>query len=499
MMQITMAMIWDLVNAKHPSLETTIYDSHPVRGIKLLPDTGVIESDFLYVTRHEDGMLLSCNGFNDILRTDIPMDILFNELQDIFNRLRDWDMETHLALIEGADTQKLLDISQNVLENPVTLMDPSYKLLARTSHSKTSSHIFNQVSQCGYLPADTVEFYRIHGYLADLAKSKEELVCLSEGACISVIYPLRIKENIVGFMTMPCVERPYSQGMAECFRYLAKCIALCMERQQHSTGINHYMHSYFLIELIDGHPFAPDEIAERLQYIELPMQGRFRLVELGAESLFGMNHYLSRKLSDILPNERVFPFRNSVFVFMNESHFEWVMDTLKPFAAEYGAVCGISRVFTNLPDIRQAYNQTAAALRLGQQISCNRTLARLGVEYVRYDDTVFFYDRYAGHHMLEQAAKERRLSPKIERLVSLDRQGNTDHLRVLHAFLQWERRPTQTAAFLHMHRNNVIYRIDRLKTLLDISLEDPAVRMELECSLLVLELISPEDIQQNAQ
>ena len=155
-------------------------------------------------------------------------------------------------------------------------------------------------------------------------------------------------------------------------------------------------------------------------------------------------------------------------------------------------------------DYYESYDEVTPAHLFGRNIEGEGFRARQcfkeGIfEYVRYDDTVFFYDRYAGHHMLEQAAKERRLSPKIERLVSLDRQGNTDHLRVLHAFLQWERRPTQTAAFLHMHRNNVIYRIDRLKTLLDISLEDPAVRMELECSLLVLELISPEDIQQNAQ
>lgn len=70
-----------------------------------------------------------------------------------------------------------------------------------------------------------------------------------------------------------------------------------------------------------------------------------------------------------------------------------------------------------------------------------------------------------------------------------DLREHSDHVRVLYGYLLCERRPTVTAAYLYMHRNNVIYRIGRIERMLDISLEDQNVRRELETSLLVLELI----------
>jgi len=220
-MKIDFAMIWDQFNMKYPGLETSVYDSHPVCGIKLLPSNNAIEPDYLYVSQCSEGSMLSCGGVTDIIDSALPLDILFNELQDIFNRLRDWDMETHLALIEGCDPQKLLNLSQEILGNPITLMDPSYKLLAITSHKNAASSIFNQVRQLGYLPAETVVSYLLRGYMDALVESGDEIAFQSDSSVITVIYPLRISNAIVGYLTMPCTERAYSQGIAECFRYLA--------------------------------------------------------------------------------------------------------------------------------------------------------------------------------------------------------------------------------------------------------------------------------------
>lgn len=437
-------------------------------------------------------------GLSAPLCTELSLETLFNTLQDIFNQLRDWDMETHLALIEGCEPQRLLDLTERILKNPITLMDPSLRLLARTSQGETASPIFNLVSQRGYLPAETVEFYRLHGYLDALSRGKDELVCLSEGTCISVICPLRSKDLITGFLSMPCVERPYSQGLAECFRYLAEGIALCMERQVRVSSMDHYMHSYFLIELIERPPRSDSEIQERLRYIDLPRAGEFRLLELSGEQMAGMKDYLSRKLADLLPNERVFPFYDSILIFLPEARLDWTLNALRPFLAEHSLRCGISHMFRQLTGIRQAREQSAAALRLGSRITALRTLERLGVEGLSYEPHIFHYSRYAPYHMVEAAAEAGLISPFLRRLIELDRQGNTDHLRVLHGYLACERRPTQTAAALHMHRNNVIYRIERLESILDVSLDDLVLRQELACSLLAVELMDASVFQQNA-
>lgn len=499
-MKIDFAMLWDQLNAKHPELETTIYGSQPIRGIKLLPENGIPEPDFLYLSAARDRIMLSCNEASQTLDTDLSLETLFNDLQDIFNQLRDWDMAIHLALIEGCEVQKLLDLSQEILANPITLMDPSYKLLAITSQKETTSPVFNKVRQAGYLSAETVEFYQLRGYIDAANRTGNEIVCLSEGACITVIHPLRVNGFVSGFLTMPCVERAYSQGIAEFFHHLGESIICCMEQQFHTNDIERYMYEYLLIDILSEKLTDVDILQERLRYIDLPVRGSFILLAIESEKEYAaLTNYRMRQITELLPNDRAFLYQEHILVLLEEKRLDLSIETLLPFLRANHLSCGISRRFQHLLEILPAYLQAKAALRLGMRISARRTLERLGLEQITYETAVYRYANYISYHMVEGAAEHGILSPYLLRLIRIDRQEHMDHLRVLHCYLSCERRPTQTAAALHMHRNNVIYRVDRIESTLGISLDDPAVRRELECSLLALELMDASDLLQNAQ
>ena len=95
--------------------------------------------------------------------------------------------------------------------------------------------------------------------------------------------------------------------------------------------------------------------------------------------------------------------------------------------------------------------------------------------------------------MVEKAADAGLYSPLLDTLIERDLREHSDNLRVLYGYLLCERRPTIAATYLHMHRNNVIYRIGRIESMLSISLEDSKIRQELEMSFLVLELMKMED------
>ena len=63
---------------------------------------------------------------------------------------------------------------------------------------------------------------------------------------------------------------------------------------------------------------------------------------------------------------------------------------------------------------------------------------------------------------------------------------NTNNCEVLYTYLLNERRATETANSLHMHRNNVVYRINRIEEMLGISLDDKTTRLNLTMSYLML-------------
>lgn len=488
-MKITLAMLWDILCRSCPELETPLYGSWPVRGIKLWPASAPVDPEYLYMSERDGTIWLTCGGREAPLNTERGMEEIFNFLQDAFIRLRDWDMAIHLALLDGCGVQEMLELSEDVLNDPVTVMDPSYKLLANTTRHAAGSTVFQEVCRRGYLPADTVEFCRLRGYMDELAQTGKEMAVSIEPPYVSVICPLFAQKQLVGYLSMPCVEGSYSEGISDCFHRLAAGVEQCMEKQLDSSRFSRYMYEYFLIDLIDGKPMSPASVAERLKYIDLPSEGRFRLLKLrGAQESPALSSYLAREVSDRLPNEWAFSYAGAVCVLLAEARLELSLEALDTFMKKQGIFCGVSRPFFQLPDIRIAHSQAEAALRLGRRRADLRVLEQLGVESARYPERIYPYEQYAVYHMVEPAAEAGLISPLLRELVDLDRREGSDHLRVLHGYLACERRPTQTAALLHMHRNNVIYRVGRIETLLGVSLDDPALREELLASLRALEL-----------
>ena len=60
-----------------------------------------------------------------------------------------------------------------------------------------------------------------------------------------------------------------------------------------------------------------------------------------------------------------------------------------------------------------------------------------------------------------------------------DLRSNTDNYEFLRDYLLYERRGSTVAEKLHMHRNNVSYRIGRIEQQYGIDTSDPTLRLEL--------------------
>lgn len=67
-----------------------------------------------------------------------------------------------------------------------------------------------------------------------------------------------------------------------------------------------------------------------------------------------------------------------------------------------------------------------------------------------------------------------------------DIENGTNNLPVLFTFLANERRATNTGERIHMHRNGVLYRIERIERMYRISLDDYLTRQYLETNIRML-------------
>ncbi|MDD2534328.1 MAG: helix-turn-helix domain-containing protein [Eubacteriales bacterium] len=74
--------------------------------------------------------------------------------------------------------------------------------------------------------------------------------------------------------------------------------------------------------------------------------------------------------------------------------------------------------------------------------------------------------------------------PALNRLLNYDSLHSTQFYKTLYEFLKNERNLVKTAADLFIHRNSMVYRIDRIKEIVDADFDDPKVRFHILLSYL---------------
>ena len=85
-------------------------------------------------------------------------------------------------------------------------------------------------------------------------------------------------------------------------------------------------------------------------------------------------------------------------------------------------------------------------------------------------------------------------APQILTMLRHDKEKGTDNYKVLYTYLENDRVTSEAAQLLHMHRNNVNYRIKRIEELFGLNLSDSEERLRIQMSFRILDLMDADDI-----
>ncbi len=154
-------------------------------------------------------------------------------------------------------------------------------------------------------------------------------------------------------------------------------------------------------------------------------------------------------------------------------------EKLPYFLRETLCKAGISNVFHDFRGISRHYLEAENALLLGE----------------RHDNTLWYYQfsNYQIPYILDQATRdlfpEELYHPAVNILRGYDNANATSLLETLQAFVRLRQNITHTAAALQIHRTSLLARLERIRALTAVNLDDPAVCLHL---LLSFELMKRE-------
>ena len=140
-----------------------------------------------------------------------------------------------------------------------------------------------------------------------------------------------------------------------------------------------------------------------------------------------------------------------------------------------GAVCGSSPSFKNVFNLPHQLEVANIVL-----LFCSENQEENPI--VQFAEVSLLY----AEKILKEQVGELLIHPAISCLLDYDKENQTDFLDTLMVYLECERNYADTARALFIHRNSLLYRIQRIQALTGLDLDDPSIRLHLILSLKML-------------
>jgi sugar diacid utilization regulator len=158
-----------------------------------------------------------------------------------------------------------------------------------------------------------------------------------------------------------------------------------------------------------------------------------------------------------------------------DERFTADLAAFEKFIAEHGMRCGVSRRFDGLENLPAYYESAVDALKIGETVLPDRTICR-------YDELVM----YKVAELCKATGDVKLFAhPGVAKLAEYDARHATQFVRSLRGWIENLGNVTAAAKELSMHRNSLVYQLDRIEEIMGADLSDSAELQQIAFTLLL--------------
>lgn len=433
---------------------------------------------------------------------------VYEDIRRFFLRYERWTERMRTVLFKGGDYQALLDCSQGIFEDFVSITDSSFRLLAWTKDTAIDDPVALHLIERGYHSKETVDSFKRHGAIrrwrTQTGIVRVETARIAADPTLSYVF--RMHGNYFVHVVLQCTKNPISDALVDTFQLLLDYLELYV---RHDWTVQHRFnqdYSALLRDLVMRRPQNRDMLRKRLSQLDVPYEADYRLCvmeldgeEDGIQRTLG---YFAWRLLELIPLGKVSIFQERLLLLVSMGEWESertgmreLYRRLTSFQRSFGGTVGVSNGFSCIEDVSYAYRQARLAIGYGQRN--DRTLA-MRYEAVSSDCPVYSFESFFSAYIYDQGSRDVPLTrycvdkSLVADIADYDREHGTDDLHLLYCYLTNERRANEAAAELHMHRNTLVYRIERLQERFSVDLSSRSTR---ERIMLIYHLMSEKHVE----
>lgn len=424
-----------------------------------------------------------------------PLSALYGIVSDIFLMENRFTAQVNrLSHISSSNRgmQAVIDEAARILEAPIVVMDSSYGLLASSNCEREDDETnLREQLRIGALTARNLERMKRDRIFEQMRRNPDRIHFGKAPDAHHWWVNLLIYVHGVEVAEVGVMEdgRKFNDYDFELMKYLRHLIALEIQRG-HSFGENYSVaHNLLVSELLD-HSYTAVEVAIRhrsslLGWAPSPFYSILAILPESGESppedrFFRQGEILAAQISHYLPKAywRVSR-RDLAFLIPHGQRYMEEPDRKLGELLKVNHMTGIlGNPVESLMDVRKSYEQALDLYRVR--------------EYFFKEGAIHRYCDHTALHiasiLYRNHALEEFYHPYVLALRDYDRKNHTDFLRTLYHYLTYIDDPTAIAKQLHIHKNTLYYRLNKLRELFPIDLNDGHVRLCLQLTMEMMRL-----------
>jgi len=423
------------------------------------------------------------------LSGEAELNTVFDQLQDIFLHYNRLEADLLEAVLEKQPLQLLLNISADFFANPAFITDANLCLMATCDNyaHPESDLAWKETIESGYSSSELLRVLKRKRLTNVLNTTRKAVFVEVDKRFPKVICTNYFaKEVRIATFTISEAYTPLSPLQVGLVDYVARLLTAEVNKQSNATS--RYMAAIRsnIANLLHGQNIDAGILKTNFEHIGWTSKDTYRVLKipLTPAALLDGTAGHDKKVYESIFEQCVSLDMNEVLILVIRCQKEEEKDrhsfaSLRKYLKAENAACGVSKRFHDFELLGEEYKLANAALEMGR--------------WKYPEESLYFYEDLMLEHLLNEGSRFFHLRSLCEdavlRLAEYDLQNGSNLVETLKVYLLQERSLLAASQELHIHRNTLVYRLNKIEQLSSLDLSSPSTRLNTILSCVILEYL----------
>lgn len=383
-----------------------------------------------------------------------------------------------------------MEICYEIVGVPIMTVDVTYNLFGIAPAKKMNDYLWDYlVENRSYNTEMAILMYE-EGFMQSVNEKKAPYVVdwgTDNEDFPKIMGVMKVNDIIEGYVIMRCTKEQITSERMKAMEIIQDILAIFFKDNDSENSMHYTYQKVFIGELLNNRIHTRKQLDIWFQNIGYDFHGPYRILTISTDNVREKNvlSYIRKTIQQFFPYHFALIQHNVLYILEYNLNIsaQIMKKQFNLILLKFNAHCGISNYFYDLLETSGYQMQAEDALVFGKK-ACQES------RMYYYED---FYLPSILTPRIEQMPLNNFLSPVITKITDYDKKYSTDFLSTLYTYVKHLRNTGKTAEELHIHRNSLLYRINRIEEITNSSIEDYETFLHLAISFYMMDYIKHEN------